>query len=92
MKKVSFLFILIIVFVGCKKANENQTDLNKVKIGMKMSSVELIMRNKPIDYKSKYDADSIITKLYEAPIGAAGDFQIVYKKNDSTVLRIDYGN
>jgi hypothetical protein len=92
MKKACFLFVLVIFSVGCKQANENQKDLNYVKIGMKMDSVEVIMRNKPINYDSKYDADSIITKLYEAPVGASGDFEIIYKKKDSTVLRIDYGD
>lgn len=92
MKKLCISFILIVSFISCKKAYENQNDLSNVKIGMKMNSVNLIMRNKPINFISKYDADSIITKLYEAPIGASGDFQIIYKTKDSTVLRINYGD
>lgn len=92
MKRISILLILMTLCIGCEKAYENQEDLNKIEIGMDMTDVELIMRNDAMEYESKYDADSIITKLYEAPIGAAGDFEIIYSKKDSTVLRINYGN
>lgn len=91
-KRTLILFVLAISSIGCNTANENQKDLSKIKIGMKMHSVDSIMRNNPIKFKSKYDGDSIITKLYDAPIGSSGDYEIIYVKKDSTVSNIYYGN
>ena len=93
MKKLKFiLFVFTISFMSCNKAKENQIDLNQIKIGMKMDSVDSIMRNNPLSFKSKYDGDSIITKIYEAPVGASGDFEITFMKKDSTVSGVYYGD
>lgn len=93
MKKKIFIYIVLSVFfISCQKSRQNEEDINKIEIGMKYQDVQKIMRNKPIKYKSKYDGDSIITKLYEAPFGASGDFKIIYQAKDSIVINIYYGD
>ncbi len=90
MKKL--LILILFMFYSCNKSSDNLENIKKVRIGMKMSEVNKIMKNYPINYVYRYEGDSLVKKLYKSPVGSAGDFEIVYCKKDSTVLRINYGD
>lgn len=93
-KKISFLFIwaTFFLFFSCNnsKAIENERNLKRVKIQMKVQQVEEIM-GKPDTVLPVFKRPDLFEYKYESPIGMSDDFYIFFSKGDSVVTGINNG-
>lgn len=79
--------------LGCGKASDqNYEDLKKVSVKMKINEVHSVMRNKPLNLETAPWADSLLVENYESPAGASDHYKIIYKKRDSIVVRVEWGD
>jgi hypothetical protein len=59
---------------------------------MNYKQVRKLMRNSPLNTKTARGNDSLFIERYEFSNGASDDYQIVFKKSDSTVVELYLGD
>jgi hypothetical protein len=88
------LTVFISLFFSSCRSNgeENYSALTKVKKGMHRETVDSIMQHNPKLCKTAFWSDSLFVQYYDSPVGASDDLGIVFRKKDSIVVDIRYGD
>lgn len=90
---MSRLLLLCFAFllVGCKsKEQENWEDLQKVKIGMSYDEANAIMRHAP--FEKRPITEGLLVQRYESVFASSDIYEIYFDNQDSTVVKINYGD
>lgn len=90
--KILFIFFILFFMTSCNQEKEkrNYENIKKIQKGMSLNQVTEIMGNPDYIYNSLpapmlADFDSIFIYNYRSTIGASGNIQVWFEKNDSTV-------
>lgn len=90
------ILIIFLIFISCNKiAEQNEKDIEKVKIGMPYDEVQSVMKNKyfhTYNHHMLNDTIPVFTHYYRSPFASSGDYQIWYSKKDSTVINLYMGD
>jgi len=94
-KYVIFVFsigFLLYLYECNNKVKQNWADIHKIKIGMTFFEVDSIMISKPIGIEEAYWDDNLFVSKYESSYAASDYLKIIFKKQDSLVVEINYGD
>ncbi|UBZ06762.1 hypothetical protein LDL76_15565 [Salegentibacter mishustinae] len=91
--RILFTAFLICAFLSCNKTHiENYEDLQKLESGMELDEVLSLMRNEPVLIEKAYWDENLFIYSFESPPAASDYYKVIFRKNDSVVTEILYGD